>query len=296
MTRKLVNPDALHPAPGFSQLRRRAAAVSVHIAGQVALDAQFGVVGADLHAQTVAAMKNVKTAMDAVGVGVGRHRPSHDLHAASDRVRDDHPRDRGGDRRGRQPTADDRRCHGTGRARSSDRDRVHGCRGLRPDGCGLFACTSMAARRCCAWRRSQSRSREPTISSCACVRRRSTTVMCWIRKGHPHPAYHVELPAILGIDICGEIVETGDAVEGFTVGDRVTANPYIPCRRCRYCTRGRAQYCSRFSVFNGAYAELVVIPGGAGRQACAAGLGRRCRVLPEHLHHELADVDRQGAA
>ena len=49
-------------------------------------------------------------------------------------------------------------------------------------------------------------------------------------------------------------------MEGFAVGDRVTANPYIPCGRCRYCTRGRAQFCSRFSVFNGAYAELVVIP------------------------------------
>jgi NADPH:quinone reductase-like Zn-dependent oxidoreductase len=95
------------------------------------------------------------------------------------------------------------------------------------------------------------------------VRMRATTVNhrdLWIRKGHPHPAYHVKLPAILGIDICGEIVETGNAVDGFAVGDRVTANPYVPCGRCRFCARGRAQYCSRFSVFNGAYAELVVIP------------------------------------
>jgi NADPH:quinone reductase-like Zn-dependent oxidoreductase len=95
------------------------------------------------------------------------------------------------------------------------------------------------------------------------VRMRATTVNhrdVWIRKGHPHPAYHVELPAILGIDISGEIVETGNEVEGFTVGERVTANPYIPCGRCRYCVRGWFQYCPRFSVFNGAYAELVVIP------------------------------------
>ena len=95
------------------------------------------------------------------------------------------------------------------------------------------------------------------------VAMRATTVNhrdVWIRKGHPHPAYHVELPAILGIDISGEIVALGSAVEGFSVGDRVTANPYVPCGRCRSCARGRARYCTRFSVFNGAYAELVVVP------------------------------------
>ena len=71
MTRKLVNPDALHPAPGFSHVAEARGSRVVYFAGQVALDAQFGVVGADLHAQTVAAMQNVKTAMDAVGVGWG---------------------------------------------------------------------------------------------------------------------------------------------------------------------------------------------------------------------------------
>lgn len=95
------------------------------------------------------------------------------------------------------------------------------------------------------------------------VRMRATTVNhrdVWIRKGHPHPAYHVDLPAILGIDISGEIVDKGELVEGFEVGERVTANPYIPCKRCKHCICGWFQYCPNFSVFNGAYAELVVIP------------------------------------
>jgi enamine deaminase RidA (YjgF/YER057c/UK114 family) len=69
MARKLVNPDALHPAPGFSHVAEARGRRVVHIAGQVALDAQFGVVGADLHAQTIAAMQNVRTAMSAVGIG-----------------------------------------------------------------------------------------------------------------------------------------------------------------------------------------------------------------------------------
>jgi NADPH:quinone reductase-like Zn-dependent oxidoreductase len=94
------------------------------------------------------------------------------------------------------------------------------------------------------------------------VQMRATTVNhrdIWIRKGHPHPAYHVELPAILGIDIAGEIIGLGAEVDGFALGERVTANPYIPCGRCQYCLRGHPQYCPHFTVFNGAYAERVVI-------------------------------------
>jgi NADPH:quinone reductase-like Zn-dependent oxidoreductase len=96
------------------------------------------------------------------------------------------------------------------------------------------------------------------------VRMRATSVNprdLWIRKGHPHPAYHVELPAILGIDICGEVVEVGELAEGFAPGDRVTANPYIPCRSCEYCRRGRQQLCPHFSVFTGACADYVAVPG-----------------------------------
>lgn len=95
------------------------------------------------------------------------------------------------------------------------------------------------------------------------VRQRATSVNhrdVWIRKGHPHPACHVDLPAILGIDICGEVVAVGDGVSGFSVGDRVTANPYMPCRSCVSCRRERPQYCERFDVYNGAYAELATVP------------------------------------
>src|SRR5436190_19705665 len=45
------------------------------------------------------------------------------------------------------------------------------------------------------------------------VRLRATSVNhrdIWIRRGHPHPAYHVDLPAILGIDVCGDVLDAGD--------------------------------------------------------------------------------------
>jgi enamine deaminase RidA (YjgF/YER057c/UK114 family) len=70
MSRELRNPPGLHPAPGFSHLAIAAGKTIVTFAGQVALDKDFQLIGGeDLHAQTAAAMRNVKVAMEAAGVG-----------------------------------------------------------------------------------------------------------------------------------------------------------------------------------------------------------------------------------
>jgi NADPH:quinone reductase-like Zn-dependent oxidoreductase len=95
------------------------------------------------------------------------------------------------------------------------------------------------------------------------VRLRATSVNhrdIWMRRGHPHPAYHVDLPGVLGIDVCGDVVDVGAEVDGFRTGDRVTANPYMQCGRCRNCLGGRFQLCSSFRVYNGTYAELFLVP------------------------------------
>jgi enamine deaminase RidA (YjgF/YER057c/UK114 family) len=66
--RELVNPPELHPAPGFSHIAIASGDRLVHLAGQVALDPQFGVVGGDdLGEQTKAAMRNVEIALGAAG-------------------------------------------------------------------------------------------------------------------------------------------------------------------------------------------------------------------------------------
>ena len=68
--RELANPPELHPAPGFSHVAIASGATVVHLAGQVALDPQFGIVGGeDLGEQTKAAMRNVELALRAAGVG-----------------------------------------------------------------------------------------------------------------------------------------------------------------------------------------------------------------------------------
>jgi enamine deaminase RidA (YjgF/YER057c/UK114 family) len=70
--RKLINPPELHPAPGFSHVAIAEGSRVVHFAGQVALAEDFSIVGGDdLGEQTKAAMRNLKVAMDAAGVGWG---------------------------------------------------------------------------------------------------------------------------------------------------------------------------------------------------------------------------------
>lgn len=66
--RELANPPELHPAPGFSHVAIAEGTKIVHLAGQVALDQQFGIVGGDdLGEQTKAAMRNVEVALKAAG-------------------------------------------------------------------------------------------------------------------------------------------------------------------------------------------------------------------------------------
>jgi enamine deaminase RidA (YjgF/YER057c/UK114 family) len=67
--RELLNPPELHPAPGFSHVAVAQGSKVVHFAGQLGIGQDFSLVADDLHGQTAGAMRNLKTAMDAAGVG-----------------------------------------------------------------------------------------------------------------------------------------------------------------------------------------------------------------------------------
>ena len=70
MAIELLNPPGLHPAPGFSHIAIDREKGYAFIAGQVALDPQFGIVGGDdLKAQTRAAMQNIGVCLAALGAG-----------------------------------------------------------------------------------------------------------------------------------------------------------------------------------------------------------------------------------
>jgi enamine deaminase RidA (YjgF/YER057c/UK114 family) len=67
--RQLVNPPELHPAPGFSHVAVAHGTKLVQFAGQLGIGPDFSLLAEDLHGQTVAAMRNLETAMGAVDVG-----------------------------------------------------------------------------------------------------------------------------------------------------------------------------------------------------------------------------------
>ncbi|MBL3698769.1 RidA family protein [Leucobacter luti] len=67
-TRTLLSPPELHPSPGFSHVAIAPPGTTVHLAGQLALGPDFGLIGGDdLGAQTRAAMQNVGMALAAAG-------------------------------------------------------------------------------------------------------------------------------------------------------------------------------------------------------------------------------------
>lgn len=70
MPRKIVNPGTIHPPAGYSHIVHATGSRLVFVAGQVALDQDFQVVGVgDLEAQTRQAMRNLQHALDELGAG-----------------------------------------------------------------------------------------------------------------------------------------------------------------------------------------------------------------------------------
>jgi enamine deaminase RidA (YjgF/YER057c/UK114 family) len=66
--REVTNPSELHPAPGFSHIALAKGSRLAFVAGQLALDKDFGIVGGDdLGLQTEAAMRNLGTALAEIG-------------------------------------------------------------------------------------------------------------------------------------------------------------------------------------------------------------------------------------
>ncbi|UOQ60051.1 RidA family protein [Leucobacter rhizosphaerae] len=72
MSRTVINPPEIHPAPGFSHLTIAPPGTTVYVSGQIALSRDFQVIGpGDLAEQTRAAMRNVGIALRAAGAEWG---------------------------------------------------------------------------------------------------------------------------------------------------------------------------------------------------------------------------------
>lgn len=70
-------------------------------------------------------------------------------------------------------------------------------------------------------------------------------------------------PLVLGHEPAGVVVEVGEKVEGFQVGDRIFAHHHVACLTCYYCNHGDYTLCRQFTETHlepGGFAEYVKVP------------------------------------
>lgn len=94
---------------------------------------------------------------------------------------------------------------------------------------------------------------------------------------------YIDAPVTGGHEFAGEVVELGEGVDAFAVGDRVVTEQILPCGGCHFCRTGSYWMCTRSAVFGfkhvcaGGFAEYVLIP--------ATGL---CHTIPDSMTWEQA--------
>lgn len=72
------------------------------------------------------------------------------------------------------------------------------------------------------------------------------------------PAYGQGAGSILGHEFAGEVVALGKGVEGLNTGDLVSVIPLQSCGQCHSCSTGEVQWCEKFGLQGGGYAEYAL--------------------------------------
>lgn len=71
------------------------------------------------------------------------------------------------------------------------------------------------------------------------------------------------IPETMGHEFDGVIIKTGSNIKNFSVGDKVTANPMVPCGKCSSCMKGSFNTCEALGfigeVAQGCFAEYIVM-------------------------------------
>lgn len=77
---------------------------------------------------------------------------------------------------------------------------------------------------------------------------------------------NIRVPRVIGHEFVGKIVDIGPGVEGYRIGDRVTAEGHITCGICRNCRAGKRHLCHHAVGIgggrDGAFAEYMSMPAG----------------------------------
>jgi len=83
----------------------------------------------------------------------------------------------------------------------------------------------------------------------------------WVRGGLP--GLSIPLPLIMGSDASGIIVDVGENVPEWNVGDEVVVQPGIFCGECDFCVSGKENYCIHYGILgeteNGVQAEFLAL-------------------------------------
>ena len=90
-----------------------------------------------------------------------------------------------------------------------------------------------------------------------------------------------KVPRVLGHEITGEIVEIGEGVRGYKIGDRVFVSHHVPCNTCHYCLNGYHTACDTLQKTNfdpGGFAEYLRVP--------KINVDRGVFILPEEISFE----------
>ena len=96
--------------------------------------------------------------------------------------------------------------------------------------------------------------------------------------------YRVErAPMVLGHEVAGEVVEVGEGVTQYKVGDRLVVTHHVPCNACHFCLSGRHTVCDTLRQTNfdpGGLAEFLRVP--------QINVDRGVLPIPDHVSSEAA--------
>ena len=72
------------------------------------------------------------------------------------------------------------------------------------------------------------------------------------------------LPTVPGHELVGEVVQVGDKVTKFKIGDRAGITPLLEaCRNCQYCKEGKEYLCESSTItgesYKGGYTEYITV-------------------------------------
>jgi L-iditol 2-dehydrogenase len=73
----------------------------------------------------------------------------------------------------------------------------------------------------------------------------------------------IQHPRVLGHEIAGTIVDIGQGVDNFSIGDNVAVGADVPCGKCKHCISGRPNCCDiNYAIgyqFDGGFSQYILL-------------------------------------